>query len=324
MTSEVPLGRVQRRRRERRSIPPYGDGTSPNTISNILDRLLARSRFAPFDDMSLDEQDRYYLSYDDAHRSIKPRFDIIVDNLEELTSRLGVQEDDLELGLSVRSPRLRSYVVLEQWSLDDLPLDPWSPDQAKLEGLQFGRGIDFILAMRVAVGRKDLELQGLGKGKVLCRKEFSVKESADTFTFPFRWIDFGGDTDYPDEALWAIQWNDLDEDDQFSHPVHEVLTVVVNKKAEGVLKAMGEAQGASDLAWRMLAADITTQIFADVLSKIDDEPDENDTDTLAGQVFARLSRVGNLPYTKIKGLVARDDSLTELRNIVAKILKVVA
>ena len=73
----------------------------------------------------------------------------------------------------------------------------------------------------------------------------------------------------------------------------------------------------------MLTADITTQIWADVLSKTDYEPDEDDTETLVGQVFARLSRVGDMPYTEIRRLVERDDSLTELRNLVAKILKVV-
>ena len=324
MTNHQPLSRIQRGRRERRSIPPYGDGTSPNAISNILDRLLARCRFAPFEHVGFADQDTHFLSYDEAHSPINPRFDIVVDPLDELTSRLAVHEDDLELGLSARSPRLRRYVALQRWSLNDVPPESWSPDQAQLERLQCGKGMDFVLAMRVVSGRKDLEHHGLGKGKVLCRKVFSVKESADTLTFPFRWAEFGGDNGYPDEALWVIEWRDSDDDHQFERPVHEVLSVVVNLKAEVPLNEMGSTQGASDLAWRMLAADITTQICADVLSKIDYEPDENDKETLAGQVFARLSRVGNVPYTDIKGLVERDDSLTELRNMVAKILKVVA
>ena len=322
MTNEQPIGRIQQRR-ERRSIPPYGDGTSPNAISNILDRLLAECRFSPFENMGFYDQDTYFLSHDEAHRTIKPRFRIVVNYTHELTNRLGVQEDDLELGLSIRSPRLRKYKVLECWKLDDVPIDPWSPAHEKLEGFQSSRGMDFVLAIRVVVGRIDLERNGLGQGKVLCRKVFSVRESTDTLTFPFRWAEFGGGTDYPEEALWVIEWKASEEDAPFERPVHEVLTVVVNKKAAGPLQAMGDVQEARDLAWRMLAADITTQIFADVLSTTEYEPNENDRESLVGQVFARLSRVANLPYADIKGLVEREDSLTELRNWVAKLLKVV-
>ena len=324
MTTHEPLSRIQRSRRERRLIPPYGDGTSPNAISNILDSLLARCRFAPFENVRCDEQDTYFLSYEDTYRPINPRFDIVVDHLDDLAGRLGVQEYDLELGISARSRRLRRYVALERWNLEDLPGELWSPDQAQLETLQCGRDMDFILAMRVASGRDELQPYGLGKGKVLCRKVFSVKESVDTRAFPFRWAEFGGDTGYPDEALWVIEWKDSDGDDRFERPVHEVLTVVLNLKAEGSLKAMGSAEGANDLVWRMLAAEITTQIYSDVLSNTDYEPEEDDKETLVGQVFARLSRVGNIPYSNIKGLVERDDSLTELRNIVAQTLRVVA
>ena len=323
MTTGKTLKGLQRQRRERRAIPPFGDGTSPNAISNILDRILARCRFVPFGNMKFRDQSTYFLSYDDAHRSVEPQFQFVVDHVNELTSRLGVHEDDMELGLSARSPRLRRYAVLERWSIDSVPPDPWSPDPAKLEGLQSGRGMDFVLGMRVATGRKDLEKKGLGRGKVLCRKVFSVKESIDTLTFPFRWADFGGSTGYPDEALWAIEWNYAENDAQFERPVAEVLTVVVNKKAERPLSSMGEVHGSSDLAWRMLAADITTQIWTDVLSKTDYEPDEDDTETLVGQVFARLSQVGNIPYTEIRNLVERNDSLIELRSLVAKTLKVV-
>ena len=286
--------------------------------------MLSRCRFAPFENIGFSDQDTYFLSQEEGHRSIEPRFDIVLDDLDELTRRLGVHEGDLELGLSARSPRLRRYEVLERWSLDDVPPDPWSPDQAKLEGLQSGRGMDFVLAMRVVAVRSDLEHHGIGKEKVLCRRVFSVKESSDSLTFPLDWAEFGGDTAYPDEALWVIEWRDSEDEDQFERPVGELLTVVVNKKADGPLNAMAEAQGANDLAWRMLAADITTQIWADVLIKIDEEPDVSDRETLAGQVFARLSRAGNIPYAEIKGLVGRDDSLTELRNLVAKIFEVVA
>ena len=40
--------RTNHQRKERRAIPPFGDGTDPNTISNILDNILSQCRFAPF------------------------------------------------------------------------------------------------------------------------------------------------------------------------------------------------------------------------------------------------------------------------------------
>ena len=323
MTVAGPHNQVQGRRRERRSIPPYGDGSSPNAVSNILDRLLERSRFAPFQDSGLGEENSYFLSAEECQRGLYPRFEIVVDSLDELTKHFGIEEDDLELGLSVRSPKLRRYEVLQRWSIDNLPVEPWSPEQSSLQSMETGRGMDFILAMRIVADRGDLKPQGLDKGKVLCRKVFSVKESVDIFTFPFRWAEFGGDTGVPDEALWMIEWKDPDDGDQFNRPVHEVLTVLVNKKAEGSLMAMGESNGSRDLGWRMLAADITTQIFWDVLSKTDNEPDEGEIDSLVGQVFARLSRAGNVPYAAIKNLVNKDDSLSELRALVAKALKLV-
>ena len=39
-----------------------------------------------------------------------------------------------------------------------------------------------------------------------------------------------------------------------------MLTVLVNEKAREPLSLIGGVQGANDMAWKMLAADITTQI----------------------------------------------------------------
>ena len=96
-----------------------------------------------------------------------------------------------------------------------------------------------------------------------------------------------------------------------------------NKKAEARLNAMNEVVGARDLGWKILAAEITVQICADVLSNTDEEPDEADTDTLVGQVFARLKKVSGKPYAEIMELTRHDDSLSELRNIVARLCRVV-
>ena len=304
-------------------IPPFGDGTDPNALSNLLDSLLDNCRFTPFAGRKLDHSDTYFLSSEETQKVIKPQFEIVVDGMDELNNRLPLSPDDLTLGLSVRSPHLRKYVILERWDIDSIPGGPWSPDSAKLEGLQTGRGMDFIFVIQVAKTRRQLAAQGLSRGKVLCRKVFSIKESIESFTFPFEWVDFGGATGYPEEALWVIEWSYPDDGGRFERPVNEVLTVFGNKKAESSLATMGDFLGAHDLAWRMLAADITTQIWADVLANTDLEPEANDTDTLAGQVFARLSGVSGRPYAEIKGLAKQDDSRNDLRNLVARIFRVV-
>ena len=313
----------QRRRKERRSIPPFGDGTDPNATSNVLDNLLAKCRFTPFPNMGLDNGDTYFLSPDEATRAIEPKFEIVIDRVDELRNRLGVREEEIEVGMSIRSRHLRRYEVLKRWNLNSIPLEPWSPDPKKIARLHSERGTDFVLAVRVVATRKQLILQGLDPNKVLTRRVFSVKENVETFTFPFRWVKFGEGTDYPEELLWAIEWKEMDDDAPFERPVGELLTVLANEKAESMLRAMNEAHGSNDLGWRMLAADITTHIWADVLSKTENEPDENDQETLVGQVFARLSRASGMPYSDLKPLVKQDDSLESLRSYVARILKVV-
>ena len=324
MTTGGVTTRLNQQRVERRLIPPFGDGAGPNALSRILDGVLAKCRFAPFEGVATEEQDTYVLSIDESERPVIPRFCILVEQMDELSKRLDVQSEDLVVGLSIRSQYMRRYDVLARWDMDVVPSDEWSPDPEKLERFQSGRGMDFVLGVQVASSRERLIRQGLGPGKVLCRKVFSVRAPAANFSFPFRWVEFGGDTPYPEEALWVIDWNDTDGEPQFDRPVDQVLTVLVNKKAEVPLRTMGDIRGGNKLAWRMLAADIITQIWADILSKSETEPDKDDTESLLGQVFARLSRASNLPYSEIKGLVEQDDSLTYLRNMVAKILKVVA
>ena len=314
---------IQPHRKERRAIPPFGDGKDPNATSNVLDNLLAKSRFTPFPNVGLDNIDTYFLSSDEANRAIEPKFEIVVNQVDELTNRLGLREGDIEVGMSIRSRYLRMYQVLQRWNLASIPLDPWSPAPEKIARLQSERGMDFVLAVRVVATRKQLILQGLDPNKVLARRVFSVKENVEAFTFPFQWVKFGEGNHYPEQSLWVIEWKDLDDEAPFERPVGEVLTVLVNEKAESSLRAMNEVHGSNDLGWRMLAADITTQIWADLLSKTENEPNEEDHETLAGQVFARLSRASGIPYSDLKSLVGQDDSREELRSFVAQILNVV-
>ena len=314
--------RPGQRRIERRLIPPFGDGSDPNALSNVLDGVLAKCRFSPFLEGPLLNETTHLLSIDDAERPICPQFELVIGQLDELDRRLSVHAGDLAVGLSVRSRHLRRYEVLASWAADEVP-EVWPPDPAKLQKFQSGRGMEFVLSIQVSAHREALALQGLEAGKVICRKVFSVTLPAENFSFPFRWVKFGGNTEYPEEALWGIDWNEPEDGRQYELPVDQVLTVLVNEKAREPLRLIGGVQGANDMAWKMLAADITTQIWFDVLDSYEGEPREEDTETLVGQIFARLSRVSGLPYPDIRGLVTRDDSLVSLRNHVTKILRVV-
>ena len=310
-------------RRERRSIPPFGDGAEPNALSNVLDSVLAKCRFAPFENMALAGDDTHFLSQEEARRPIAPQFEILVDRIDELDRRLGLRTEDVEIGLSARSRHLRRYEVLGKWRLGDVPTDVWSPDPTMLSDVQSEREISFVLAARVVARRGELEAQGLAYNKVLCRKVFSVRGAVETFTFPFRWATFGADPRYPEHALWVIERKSPYDDGQFDLPVSELLTVLVNDKAQDSLIATDAARGSNDLAWRMLAADITTQIWADVLCKVEYEPEEDDTESLAGQIFTHIATASGLPYADIRELADEDDHPTELRNLIATVLKVV-
>ncbi len=325
MTSAGSALHVGRHRTERRFIPPFGDGSNPHSLSNLLERVLERCRFAPFPERKL-TADTHILEAMDIDRHIEPRFEIVIDDgdMESLTAALGCNRDDLTLGLTARSRHLRRYEMLTEWRLDSLPSRPWSPAAEKMEVLQTGRDIDFVLAVRVSAQRRALRRNGLERGKVLTRREFAIKEPVDTVVFPFEWVEFGGSTQYPDELLWAIRWHDDVEDpESYSRPVSEVLTVLVNKKAEERLIAMNAASGAGDMAWRMLASEITVQIWADALKHTTEVPDDDEAETLLGQIFSRLSSVSGKSYAEVKGLAQQNDSLSDLRGLVARLYRVV-
>lgn len=311
-------------RQERRSISQFGDGTNPNAISNALDNLLTECRFAPYSDVGLVHSDTFYMDLDRSDAPVTPRFSLAIADNNVLLDSLNVNPEDLELCLSVRSQHLRRYEVLKRWPIDLIPSETWTLDPQMLDGLQTCRGMDFILSIRFVADCQNQKSLGLYQGKILCRKVFSVKEEVNTFTFPFKWAEFGGDTDYPEEALWVIDWNpEVEDEDICSRPVGEALIVLGNEKAQESIEAMAAVPGSNDMGWKMMASDIITQIFADVIGKTDPLPEEDDIESLSGQVFARLHIATNKPYLEIKELVRQDDSLTELRSAVAVILKLV-
>ena len=321
-TRAEPL--VGRRRKERRSIPPYGDGSHPNRVSNLLDSVLAPCRFAPFKEIGLVSGGSYYLTAEEIYIDIEPRFQIALDRVEEFVEALGALEDDFKLSLSVRSRHLMRYEVLEEWDLSAIPAKAWSPNPDSLRPLQSHRDMSFILALRVVTDRQGLRKNGLDPGKVLCCKEFNIREPVISSNFPFEWRKFGEETDYPEEMLWVINWKvDKEDENRFDRPVDEFLTVWGNSKAEAALLKLGGVAGSHNLAWKMLAAEITTEIWWEVISKIKEPPSADDDRTLAGQVFSRLSMESGRPYEEISGLRNDVDGRLELRKLISTIVKVV-
>ena len=316
--------KVRRKRRERRAIPPFGDGTHPNRVSNLLDNVLASCRFAPFPESGFVGYEPYYLKFEEIDLEVHPRFHVELDRVDELISALGVLEDDLRLSLSVRSRHLMRYEVLNEWSLSTIPANAWSPDRENLQPLQSNRDMSFILAIRVVADRTALRKNGLDPGKVLCRKEFNVREPISSSSFPFEWRKFSEETDYPEEMLWVVNWKvDATDEGPYDRPVDEVLTVWGNSKAGSTLGKLSGVTGSRNLAWKMLAAEITTEIWWEVISKIDQPPSDVDEHTLAGQVFSKLSMESGKSYDEIYGFRNDEDGRVELRKLISTIIKVV-
>lgn len=317
---------VGARRRERRYIPPFGDGSSPHALANLLSGALAECRWAPFAESNLTGDDSITLDAIRLERPMVPRFELAASRVADLRAALRCQSSNLALSVSVRSRHLRRYELLDSWGLDSLPDGVWSPPAGRLARLQSGRGMDFVVALRVVADQDGLRRRGLDPGKALARREFSAKEEADGGAFPFEWAEFGDDSQRPKELLWTIEWKgDIIEDELYSRPVSEALTVLGNNRAQAALVAMGNAPGAGDLAWKMLAAEIATHIWAEALRHCEDEPDADDTESLIGQAFARLSRVSGMGYPELQELAnpERGDSLSELRGLVSKLFEVV-
>ena len=320
MTVEPQRRRFQPHRRERRTIPPFGDGTNPARVSLAIGSALESCLFAPFPDASLTSDRTYFLREHEYDVDLEPRFTFSTKNVERLAKSVGAESKDLRLSVSARARHLKRYLPLREWELDAVP-GRWSLKPEELRKLQSRSDISFIVAIRVVSDSPKLKEYGLETGRVLSRREFSVRKQNDS-PFPVEWIDFE-DTGYPTEMLWVINWKDR-EDLTFALPVEEVLTVWMNKRANEPLQKIAEVRESVNLGWKMLAAEITTELWWEVLTKIEDVPDENDADTLAGQVFSQLAGASGLSYLEVKEILSNDDNgRTELRRHVSEVLKVV-
>ena len=323
MTTRTETQVIQRRK-ERRFIPPFGDGSHPNRVSNLLDSVLALCRCAPFSESEFVTDGPYYLNSEEMGLDVKPRFQIALHRIDELLLALGAREDDLRLSLSVRSRHLMRYEVLKEWDLDTIPSTAWSPDPTRLRPLQTRRDMSFILALRVVADRPELRKHRLDPGTVLCRREFNIREPTVSSNFPFEWKRFGEDNDYPEEMLWVVHWKvDRADESAYDRPVDEILTVWGNTKAREALAKMGTVAGSRNLAWKMLAAEITAEIWWEVISKIKEPPPNDDDRTLAEQVFGHLSVASGKNYEEIHGLRSENEGRVEIRKLVSTVLKVV-
>ena len=320
MTTESKKRNIHLHRRERRPIPPFGDGSNPGQVSQAIGSALDSCRFAPFPDRPLTSDKTYILGSYECDQDIDPRFELKIDNLDTLALSVGSTSEDLCLSISARTRHLKRYLPLGEWSLDKVP-EKWHPNQQLLKRMQTRSDISFIVAIRVVRDNPDLRKNGLEPGKVLSRREFVIRRPVDS-SFPFEWIDFE-ETDYPNEMLWVIKWKDPDNH-AYDIPVEEILTVWVNKKAEEPLLKIGEVASGRNIGWKMLAAEITTEIWHEVLSKIENEPDRDDNESLAGQVFSKMAHQSGRSYAELLDLAKEEDEgRTELRGFISEIIKVV-
>ena len=322
----MTTSRTSRKHRERRVIPPFGDGSRPHHMENLLNGVLAKCRFMPFKGGVFSAEPAYQMIASEIGMDIEPSFDLNLDRADEFISELGAKKDDLSLVVSARSGALKKYQALGQWTLDEVPPNPWSPKSEKLQSLQAYRTLDFIIAIRVRTNHAGLQKNGLEFGKILCRREFTVREPQDSgISFPFEWSEFGSGSRYPSEMLWAIHWLEPDEDRNPCHqPVKDALVVYGNKKVERALINLSAVSGARNLIWRTLACEIVSNIWETVIAKcIDELPDPDDDATLAGQVFGRIAQEEDISYDEIPDLLSEDRDNIRIRELVSRILKVV-
>ena len=327
MTNQNISAQTARRHRERRVLSPFGDGTQPHRVANLLNNVLASCEFMPFPEGKFSIDSTYYLLASDDDRDIEPSFRFTLDNLDEMTKSIGVDKSDLSLIVSVRNSHLKRYRPIGAWNLVEVPTSPWSPQPEKLQNLQSRKSMSFIIAIRVSNSTPGLLKNGLDNGKVLCRREFHAREPSDSgASFPFEWFEFGPPTDYPDELLWAIEWLPTEEDgNPYKRPVKEALIVRGNTKAQQMLLDMNRVPGSHGLVWKSIASEIVTDIWTTVVAGCDEDPpiEGDEDDTLAGQVFNRISAEADMPFEEVPSLVADAPDYTELRKIIAKVIKVV-
>ena len=327
MTNQNTSTQIARRHRERRMLSPFGDGTQPHRVTNLLNNTLASCEFMPFPDGKFSTDSTYYLLDSDDDRDIEPSFRFALDNSDEMTKSIGADKSDLSLIVSARNNHLKRYMPIGAWNLVEAPTSPWSPEPAKLQNLQSHKSMSFIIAIRVSNSTPRLQKNGLDNGKVLCRREFHVREPSDSgASFPFEWFKFGSPTNYPDELLWAIEWLPTEEDgNPYKRLVKEALIVRGNTKAQQMLLDMNRVPGARGLVWKSIASEIVTDIWTTVVTGCEDDPpiEGDEDDTLAGQVFKRISTEADMPFEEVPSLVADAPDYTELRKIIARVIKVV-
>ena len=187
MTTESKPQDLHLRRRERRPVPPFGDGSNPGQVSQAIRSALDPCRFAPFPDSPLTNDKTYILQPHEYEKRIEPRFKLQLDNADELALSVGATSNDLCLSISARDRHIKRYLALKQWGLDGMP-EAWTPNPKLLGRFQGRRDLNFILAIRVVSDNPRLRQNGLEPGKVLSRREFVIRKPTD-LSFPFEWID---------------------------------------------------------------------------------------------------------------------------------------
>ena len=127
MTTESKTQDLHLRRRERRPIPPFGDGSNPGQVSQAIRSALDSCRFALFPDSPLTNDKTYILQPHEYEKHIEPRFKLQLDNADELALSVGATSNDLCLSISTRDRHIKRYLALKQWGLDGMPR-AWIPD----------------------------------------------------------------------------------------------------------------------------------------------------------------------------------------------------
>ena len=290
-------------RSESRVLSPYRkskhslDGTKFSPIANG----------APISD-----QDTYFLAREDLRHKLTPKLKIELDT-EQLLADTDCREQDLRLSLVVRDLKMKNYVRLDSWVVDEYPSE-YAVGMDKLIRLSPTTGLDFLLVVTLANPMERTFGQPHYKGSILATRQFAVRPEADEPQFPVKFVapeDFSK-RHLPQETLWHVEF--LQEDD-FDQEVDAVLEVWVNENAKANMVKMGDRNTAGNL----FMASLSTEIYLTICQKVfsSDFGDPQNSDGLLYQLLQKMENDGGMSKREMKS-AAKERELTRLRAHIQK------
>ena len=271
------------------------------------------TRFSPIaNGAPLTDQETFFLAREDLRRKLTPKLKIELDT-EQLLADTDCREQDLRLSLVVRDLKMKNYVRLDSWLVDEYPTE-FAIGMDKLVKLSPTTGLDFLLVVTLANPMERAFGQPHYKGSILASRQFAVRPEADEPQFPVKFVapEEFSKRRLPQETLWHVEF--LQEED-FDQEVDAVLEVWVNENAKANMVKMGDRNTAGNL----FMASLSTEIYLTICQKVfsSDFGDPQNSDGLLYQLLQKMENDGGLSKREMQS-ASRGGELTKLRAHIQK------